>query len=143
MQSSQWWLRLFTVHIWVRVSLVRRMSGSASGTARKRPAVSGQTMVLRQSFHHPTGGGLAEASSQLKPLSGLALFERVWLLPEGRDLPQLMQAFRERFGVRFGRCLEMLQGSSTTPTGPGRENLADPRHQIQGCGCPSRSNALI
>ena len=71
--------------------------------------VRGQTMVLCQPLHHLTGGG---------PLSGLDLFERIWALPEGRDLPRLMQAFRERFGIRFGCCLELLQTPAATPVGP-------------------------
>ena len=37
---------------------------------------------------------------------------------QGRDLPRLMQAFRERFGIRFGRCLELLQAPATSPAGP-------------------------
>ena len=61
---------------------------------------------------------LDEASSQLEPLSGLDLFERIWVLPEGRDVPRLMQAFRERFGIRFGRCLELLQAQADNPADP-------------------------
>ena len=89
------------------------MSGSTTGATRKRPACSvsqegaspetiptaSAKMVLRQPLHHFTGRGvvlsqdlMAEASSQLEPLSGLDLFERLWVLPEGRDLPRLMQA---------------------------------------------------
>ena len=83
---------------------------------------------------------LDEASSQLKPLSGLDLLERIWVLPEGRDLPRLMQAFRERFGVRFGRCLELLQAPADTPADPccgTPRGYRCPGYPIQSCGCPS------
>ena len=115
------------------------MSGSTTGAIRKRPAssisqegASPETIptasAVRRWFYaslyiilQEEGWGaqdsqdlMAEASSQLEPLSGLDLFERLWVLPEGRDLPRLMQAFRERFGIRYGRCLDLLQAASST-----------------------------
>ena len=122
--------------------LVLRRSSSASGTACKRPASSisqegtsteavppasavrrwfyaSLFIILQEEEWSPQDSQdvLDEASSQLEPLAGLDLFERIWVLPEGRDLPRLMQAFRERFGVRFGRCLELLQAPAATPAG--------------------------
>ena len=119
------------------------MSGSASGTARKRPASSisqegtsteavppasavrrwfyaSLFIILQEKEWSPQDSQdlLAEASSQLEPFPGLDLFERIWVLPEGRDLPRLMQAFWERFGIRFGRCLELLQAPAAPPAGP-------------------------
>ena len=145
-----------SVYLHRSTSLVLGMSGSASGTACKRPASSisqegsptetvppasairrwfyaSLFIILQEEEWSPQDSQdlLAEASSQLEPLSGLALFERIWLLPEGRHLPRLMQAFRERFGIRFGRCLEMLQAPSATPTtGPSRALHVEP--DVQG-----------
>ena len=126
------------------------MSGSTTGAARKRPAssisqegASSETIptasAVRRWFYaslyivlHDEGWGaqdsqdlLAEASSQLEPLSGLDLFQRIWVLPEGRDIPRLMQAFRERFGIRFGRCLDLLQADSSTHPRPGTSGSTD------------------
>ena len=104
--------------------------------SQRRPQSDGGSTPASSSSYRKRSGAqysqdlLAEASTQLEPLSGLDLFERIWVLPEGRDLPRLMQAFRERFGVRFGRCLELLQDAS--PAGPSCGLLCPPTFRAPG-----------
>ena len=59
--------------------------------SQQRPPSEDGSTPASTSFYMMRGGVLrTEASSQLEPLSGRDLF-----LPEGRDIPRLMQAFRE------------------------------------------------
>ena len=101
------------------------MSGSGPTLVRKRPAadvasdtrpsiVVPSASAVRRWFYasllvllrdagwseQDTRELLSDAADQLEPLEGRDLFERVWILPEGRDVPRLMLAFKERFGSK-------------------------------------------
>ena len=99
--------------------------------SQQRPPSEDGSTPASTSFYMTRGGVLrTPKTSWPRPRhnwnpSGRDLFERIWVLPEGRDIPRLMQAFRERFGIRFGRCLDLLQADSSTHPRPGASGSTD------------------
>ena len=86
---------------------------------RRPRSDDGSMPASSSSYRRRSGAPRTHRTFWTRPrLSGLDLFEHIWVLPEGRDIPRLMQAFRERFGIRFGRCLELLQAQADTPADP-------------------------